>query len=116
MHSRQRGQAWIIGDNDSVLDELEQGHKFLVNNYLYDNAMLTQQLRNYSLAINAVCKEKNIKLVELSTFGSFNKDLKKIEYVGYHYDPAGAWRSSGNSHPNIQQHQTIAQEILSKFY
>jgi hypothetical protein len=96
----------FTSDQFELMTDLKTQHKFLVDNYLDDLSELKVRLLNYSTAIQAICQERNIKLVELSSL---------LPEVGYFFDPNGAWRIEGR-HPSKLEHQAIADEIIEKFY
>lgn len=98
MHDRNKNGVWFTGDSDQIIDELSQVHSFFVRNY-FDHRELSHKQENYSRAIQSVCANKQIKLVELTT-----DDLlvhKLIPHI---------------KHPSDQEHESIAQFILENYY
>jgi hypothetical protein len=96
--------VWVNTDDTVYLDELILQHKFFVNNYLSDRQELSKKLSAYSTSINAICQQRNIKLVELAIYDSppVTKPYKlKTPFKG---------------HPTAEQHQLIAQELFNEFY
>lgn len=99
MHERTMGDCWITGDNDQIVDDLSTHYKFFIMNY-FDDEQESIKLTHYRLALEAVCKNKNLKLVQL-TWDSIN-DI-------------GLW-SKECRHPNSQEHIKIADMIYEKYY
>jgi hypothetical protein len=91
--------CWIVGDTDQIVDELALHQKFFVTNY-FDNREDLKKLKNYKLTLDAVCKYKNIKLIQLSW-----QDIRLI----------GTWDKE-KRHPNAEEHKQIATIIYEKYY
>jgi len=80
-----------------MIDELEAGIKFAVSHML-DPDELEQKRENHSLALQSLCKEKGIRLIETHVMnfrevGSYNKE---------------------NRHPNAEEHVLIANQLLEE--
>ena len=98
MHDRTENGVWFTGDSDQVVDELSQAHSFFIRNY-FDHKEMSKKIVNYSRAIQNVCANKKIKLVELNT-----NDLlvhKLIPHI---------------KHPSDSEHESIAKFILENYY
>jgi hypothetical protein len=98
MHDRTENGVWFTGDSDQVVDELSKAHSFFIRNY-FDYKEMSKKIVNYSRAIQNVCANKRIKLVELTT-----DDLlvhKLIPHI---------------KHPSDSEHESIAEFILKNYY
>jgi hypothetical protein len=101
--------VWFNTDDVNCLEALKMHHRLFVENYLDDFKGLREKLLSYSVALNAVCESKNIKLVELAAFND-------AAIPGtYYFSSKEKWRA-GKHHPTAEEHRLIAKEILNKFY
>ena len=101
------GNISFNSDRPEDIDVLKFQHRFFVDNYLNDLDTLTERLQVYRIALQAVCKEKDIKLVEITPFD--------LSIDVYRYGLGQAWNNKAR-HPTKEEHRIIAQEIFDKFY
>lgn len=101
--------TWYNSDRVEDIETLKLLHQFFLQNYLDDYQTLSQRLRFYSQSLNAVCYQKNIKLVEVTPF-----DLGS-SISAYRYGVGQPW-SSQMRHPNKEEHIYIAKELFDKYY
>lgn len=95
--------VWFNTDDPEYIDLLKQNHKFFVDNYLDDSEELAKKLKAYSIALESVCKQKNIKLVQIKAFDTVPLYLPSIDL---HID----------RHPTADEHKRIAEKLLNQFY
>ena len=99
--------AWCNSDNVEDIDTLKTQYRFFVNNYLDDFKVLLNKLKIYRLALQAFCKDRNVRLIEVTPF--------ELPLSVYRYGKELSWVKE-KRHPNEQEHEIIAHEILNKFY
>lgn len=98
MHDRKENGVWFTGDSDQVVNELSQVHSFFIRNF-FDYQEMSKKKENYSKAIQSICANKKIKLVELSI-----EDLIVHKLLPH------------MKHPSDSEHESIAKFILEKYY
>ena len=98
MHDRTENGVWFTGDSDQVVDELSLAHSFFIRN-CFDYEEMSKKIVNYSRAIQSVCANKKIKLVELNTDDLIT--YKLIPHI---------------KHPSDSEHESIAEFILENYY
>ena len=103
----QDGSTSFNSDRPEDIDILKSQHRFFIDNYLYDLNTLTERLQVYRIALQAICKERDIKLVEITPFNLSNGV--------YRYGHGQPWNIRAR-HPTKEEHVLIAQEIFDKFY
>jgi hypothetical protein len=105
----QENQIWYNSDCVENIEILKRLQHFFVDNYLDDDKMLAQKLKTYSESLNAVCQQKNIKLIEVTPV--------KLDATisAYQYGSTQSWLSQGR-HPTAEEHTLIAQELFDKYY
>jgi hypothetical protein len=97
MHDKNFNDCWFTGDNNIIVDKIAEHHKFIVTDY-FDNVEENKKLKHYSTALNSICSNQRIKLVEL--------DWNFID---------GSWQKQGR-HPNFSEHQQVANKIYREYY
>lgn len=95
MHDVKLGDCWFTGDNDEIVGKIANIHKFIVTDY-FDREQELIKLNHYKTALSAVCKNQNIKLIDIDW--NFISDLITT------------------GHPNADQHKTIAERIYKTYY
>lgn len=96
--------VWYNTDDKNNLDALLVSNKFFVDNYLLDFNELTHKLKIYSTAINDMCKQRQIKLVEL------------LPYPIRGFDHGYRIKTPHRGHPTSEEHKNIADELFEVFY
>ena len=99
-------------DQEHLLPALKAQHRMLVENYFTDHqtrSHLGVKTLHYSLALRALCHEKNIKLVEIDAARNKHLNTWQLESLGLDY-------INQARHPNVLEHKTIGQYILDNFY
>lgn len=99
----EHNSVWFNTDEPEYIDVLKQHHKFFVNNYLSDSEELAKKLKSYSIALEAVCNQKNIKLIQIKAYDRVPLDIPSIDL----HIPR---------HPNASEHKIIAENLLQQFY
>lgn len=93
-HHYSDNDLFVTADSDEMVELLRTQHRFFIDNYLDDVRYLYKRTANFKTALQAICDNKNIRLVHLDIF----------DY----------WKE--RRHPDIQEHQALAQQFLQKFY
>lgn len=99
MHSSNINGCWYTGDSDEVVNHIAEAHKFFVTDY-FDHDYENQKLKDYQIALDLICQAKGIQLTQLTW-----DDVSDI----------GSWCKE-NRHPNLHEHQQIAERIYKKYY
>lgn len=99
MHTARLDGCWYTGDSDEIVDHISKAHKFFVTDY-FDHDYELQKLTDYRVALEAICKTKNIPLIQLSW-----DDIIDI----------GTWGKE-ERHPNLLEHKQIAEKIYKQYY
>lgn len=97
MHDKTSNGCWFTGDNNNIVNEISEHHRFFVTNY-FDSTEGNKKLKHYSAAINSMCQNRQIKLVELTW-----------DFID------GPWQKQGR-HPNFYEHQQVADKIYREYY
>jgi hypothetical protein len=99
--------VWLNSDEIDHIDILKSQHRFFVENYLCDTKSLVDRLKFYSSSLQAICQQRNIRLIEITPFRSA---------LGfYQIGKTQSWGFRGR-HPTKEEHILIADEIYDKFY
>jgi len=88
-----------VTSDENIIDQLEQGIKFAVT-HMIDCDELERKRSHHSIGLEAICKQRQIKFIEL--------DVMDFKNVGT-YDQEGR-------HPNVVEHGMIADLIHSKYF
>jgi len=97
-HRKDVGKVYISSDAN-ILNELEQGVKFAVS-HVIDCDELDSKRDNHSLALKAICDQRQITFIEL--------DVMDFKNVGK-YDEE-------ERHPNNVEHALIADHLLATYF
>ena len=97
-HEKNVNGAWFTGDDDDIVNKLAEVHKFFVMDY-FDKKEALAKLQNYSMLLDVLCNQKNIKLIQLTW-----KDIRDV------------WGSNPQKHPTVEEHEKIADLIYTRYY
>lgn len=73
------------------------------------NDDLERKLKNYRVTIQAICKIKNIHLLEINALENSETKIDCIANMNDIY-------KKSKKHPTIQEHKLIAEKIIKKYY
>ena len=102
-------QVWYSTDRVEDIEILKTQHDFFLKNYV-DTDMGITKLKIYSQSLQAVCKQNNVKLIEITPFNNLCTD-----HI-YQYNQTQSVAMFQGRHPNKQEHILIAEELFDKYY
>jgi len=96
-------------DEEQYMKTLSEIYPLLLR-YKFDHAEYNKKRNHYRSALTAYCKEKNIRLIETCWYEPM-KDAVDLGKIGSWYP----WTSTSSRHPNREEHEMFAQEIINHY-